>query len=63
MPNDRLYQRYMDALTTYRDHRAACTDPRCTGSGRCPDGERLWSEFTRRQDAHMKSIRNRRNTP
>ncbi|MBZ6128568.1 MULTISPECIES: hypothetical protein [Streptomyces] len=62
MPDD-LYQRYMDALTTYRDHRAACTDSRCGGSGRCPDGERLWIELTRRQDAHMRRIRNRRNAP
>ncbi|WP_333754052.1 hypothetical protein [Streptomyces sp. IBSBF 2394] len=53
---DDLYQRCMDALRTYREHRTTCTDSRCNGS----DGERLWTEFTRRQDAHLKRVRNSR---
>jgi hypothetical protein len=48
---DALYQRYLKALDTYRDHRAACAT--CTNSRLCGEGERLWAAFTRSQDAYL----------
>ncbi|MEQ6027935.1 hypothetical protein SOM70_35830 [Streptomyces salinarius] len=58
---DALHQRYMNALNTYQDHRAACTT--CTNANRCRDGARLWNAFTRSQDAYLARQRSRRNTP
>ncbi|MEU9646238.1 hypothetical protein [Streptomyces sp. NPDC048188] len=58
---DALHQRYLRALDVHRDHRAACTA--CTSTSRCREGERLWTVFTRSQDAYLERQRNRRNTP
>ncbi|MFJ4276152.1 hypothetical protein ACIP29_37050 [Streptomyces coelicoflavus] len=59
---DHLYQRYLAAQATYQDHRTACTDPACSNSGRCIEGQRLWSVFEQRQDAYLERQRSRRNT-
>ncbi|MDT0614457.1 hypothetical protein [Streptomyces lancefieldiae] len=59
MPDD-LYQRYLTALATYLEHRNACTDSTCTDSSRCPEGQRLFTAFTRWQDAYLERQRNTR---
>lgn len=59
MPDD-LYQRYLDALAVYQDHRTACTDPDCSNFGRCGEGERLWTKFTRSQDAYLERQKQQR---
>ncbi|RDD85076.1 hypothetical protein [Streptomyces parvulus] len=55
---DALYQRYLDAATAYREHRASCTS--CTDDRRCPEGQQRWTLFEQRQDAHLKRVRNAR---
>ncbi|MEV4044252.1 hypothetical protein [Streptomyces sp. NPDC049744] len=58
---DALYQRYLKALDTHRDHCAACAT--CTNASRCHEGQRLWDAFTRSQDAYLARQRSRRNAP
>ncbi|MGW2680923.1 hypothetical protein [Streptomyces sp. NPDC001436] len=47
---DELYQRYMDAAATHREHTTTCTV--CTPVKRCESGERLFKAFARFQDAY-----------
>ncbi|MFC8996278.1 hypothetical protein ACFT7U_11300 [Streptomyces rochei] len=58
--SDPLYQRYLDGLDAYRRH--TCTPPECTNFNLCPEGKRLWDQFTRAQDAYLKRQRSQRPT-
>ncbi|GGQ47857.1 hypothetical protein ACFFKE_08460 [Streptomyces mutabilis] len=58
--SDPLYRRYQDGLDAYRQH--TCTPPECTLSARCAEGQRLWDQFTRAQDAYLKRQRSQQPT-
>ncbi|MCZ9344464.1 hypothetical protein NGM37_42635 [Streptomyces sp. TRM76130] len=45
----------MAARQAHQDHRSACTT--CTDQARCLEGDRLWTAFTRVQDAYLKRQR------
>ncbi|MFB7657921.1 MULTISPECIES: hypothetical protein [unclassified Streptomyces] len=55
---DALYQRYLDAVTAYQDHRATCTQ--CSFVHRCPEGQHRWTAFEQRQDAYLARQRSQR---
>ncbi|MFD5473364.1 hypothetical protein [Streptomyces sp. NPDC127105] len=50
MPDD-LYQRYQAAHRAQQAHSATCT--RCTDTGHCPEGQRLYDSLARLQDAYL----------
>ncbi|WP_199785725.1 hypothetical protein [Streptomyces sp. Tu 6176] len=57
MPDD-LYQRYMAAHRANQEHAAACFT--CTGTARCPAGQRLYDRFAVLQDAYLAAQKKRR---
>jgi hypothetical protein len=48
---DDLYQRYMAADRTHREHTDTCTA--CTPESRCAAGARLFESLSRLQDAYL----------
>lgn len=54
---DSLHARYMAASDTWRAHRKGC--PPCQNGRHCPDGEPLFEQFTRLQNAYLNHLRTR----